>query len=395
MKRLVALAFAAVLFMGVGTAGASTKTINVSDFTGAASSHAVKIDIGNISLTVGGGQSNAAYQMFGDQLRNIRADAASTGLVIPGVMDSKVACVPPKLTDSLVGLATPASLAPLLSAQLAMASCGVSVKQLPTANHKAGLLDAAITLTPDIVGDTSAVDSVLSTVQGQLGALPADVRAKASNVISAIKARLASDPVLEIQVAPNSGVVTSTKDGLTSVSPGTAVTLSVLGGVLQIQIAVADATAQIVNGVPQATADAGFVHIKALDITNSGAPLIDQTISIPQDISLLQGTPLALNVVTTRGTTSTTCDGSLAGFNACARGTADAVSLRLLSAPLPTIGVSLVHAQALAAEKVGTHTDASSPSLPRTGAAAGMTVLAGLALAGGALVVRRYVIRVR
>ncbi len=388
--KLVAAAFAAVLFLGAGSAGAAT---NISDFTGAASSHAVKIDIGNISLTVGGGQSNAAYRLVGDQLRNIRADAQSTGLVIPGVIDSKVACVPPKLTDSLVALATPKSLEPLLTAKLGLASCGVSVSQLPTADHKAGLLDAAIRLTPDLVGDTSAVDSVLNTLQGQLGALPADIRAKADNAISAIKAKLASSPVLEIQVAPNSGVVTSTKQGLSSASPGTAVTLSLLGGVVRIDIAVADATASIVNGVPQATAAAGFVHIKALDITNGNAPLIDQTISIPQDISLLQGTPLALNVVTTRGTTSTTCDGSLSGFKACARGTADAVSLRMLAAPLPTIGVSLVHAQSLAALKLDSQTSTSSPSLPRTGAAAGVTVLVGLVLAGGALLVRRFVTR--
>jgi LPXTG-motif cell wall-anchored protein len=391
-RRLIAALFAAAMVFAAGPAGAATKTTKISDFTGAASSHAVKIDIGNISLTVGGGQSNAAFQLAGGTLRNVRADANSTGLVIPGLIDSKVACVPPKLTDSLVALTTPASLEPLLSAKLAMASCGISVKQLPTAGHKAGLLDAAIRLTPDIVGDTSAVDSVLSTVQGQLGALPADVRSKADSVISAIKARLASDPVLEVQVAPNSGIVTSTKQGLSSASPGSAVTLSVLGGVLQIQIAVADATAQIVNGVPSATAAAGFVRIKALDITNANAPLIDQTISIPEDISLLQGTPLALNVVTTRGTTSTTCDGSLSGFSACARGTADAVSLRMLAAPLPTIGVSLVHAQSLAAVKLSSQTsNTSEPKLPRTGAAAGVTVLAGLTLAGGALVLRRRV----
>jgi len=392
--RIVAAAFAAVLFLGVGTAGASTKTVNVSDFTGAASSHAVKIDIGNISLLVGGGQSNAAYQLVGSSIKNIRADAKSTGLVVPGLVDSKVACVPPKLTDSIVGLTTPASLEPLITAKLGMASCGVSVKQLPTADHKAGLVEAAIRLTPDIVGDASAVDSVLNTVQGALGSLPADVRAQANNVISAIKAKLASSPVLEIQVAPNSGIVTSTKEGLSSASPGTAVTLNLLGGVVRIDLAVADTTAKIVNGVPQATAAAGLVRVRALDILNNNAPLIDQTVSIPQDISLLQGTPLALNVVTTRGTTSTVCDGALSGFKACARGTADAVSLRMLAAPLPTIGVSLVHAQSLAAMKVGSQTtNTSEPRLPRTGAAAGATVLVGLVLAGGALVVRRLVMR--
>src|SRR4029077_1202374 len=174
----------------------------------------------------------------------------------------------------------------------------------------------------------------------QLSALPADVRDRANNVISAIKARLPSHPVLEIQIAPNSGIVTSTKEGLESASPGTAVSLSLLGGVVRIDIAVADATARIVNGQPQAPAAARFVHIKALDITSANqAPLIDQTISIPQSVDLLQGTPLAISLVTTRGTTSTLCDGAVSGFDACAKGVADAVSLRMLAAPLPTIGV--------------------------------------------------------
>src|SRR5690242_11568106 len=54
-RRLVAAAFAAAVVLTTGTAGAATKQI--SDFTGAASSHAVRISIGNISLTVGGGES--------------------------------------------------------------------------------------------------------------------------------------------------------------------------------------------------------------------------------------------------------------------------------------------------------------------------------------------------
>jgi len=399
MSKLVAACFAAVLILGTGTAGAAAKTQHVSDFTGAASSHAVRITVGNIEITVGGGQSNAAYQSVDGStvtIRNVRADAHSNGLVIPGVIDSHVACVPPKLTDSLVALTTPASLAPILTAKLGAADCAISVANLPHANHSAGEVDAAITLTQSLVGDVSAVDSVLGTIQDQLGSLPAEVRTQANSVIDAIKARLASNPLLTIHVAPNSGVVTSTATGISSVSPGTAVSLDLLGGVIQIQIAVAEAAAKIVNGVPQATAKVALVHLKALNILtpDPNDALIDQNISAPQNLSILQGTPLATSIATERGTTSTLCDGPVKGFSACASSVADAVALRMLASPLPTIGVDLVHTQVLAATKLGTHTtNTSSPSLPRTGAAAGATVLAGLVLAGGALLARRFVVR--
>jgi LPXTG-motif cell wall-anchored protein len=394
MSRAIAAVCAAlfVLSTGVGTAGAAQ---NLSDFTGAASSHAVRITVGDLELTVGGGASNAAYQRVAAQtvqIRNRRADAKANGIVIPGLANAQVACVPPKLTDSLAALTTPASLAPILTAKLGSTDCAVSIANLPTANHSSGEIDAAITLTQTLVKDVPAVNSVLDTVQSQIGALPQPVRDRASNVISSIKQKLASDPVLDIKVAPNKGIVGSTADGIAAASPGRAVTLSLLGGVIQIEIAVADATAAIVNGKPTATADVAFVHVKALDIT-TGNSLIDQKITAPQSLSLLAGTPLATNIVTERGTTSTTCSGSIKAYSVCATGVADAVSLKLLGSPLPTIGVDLVHTQVLAAAKFGTHSDPVGTSLPRTGAGALATVVGGLALAAGALAVRRRRVR--
>jgi hypothetical protein len=394
-RKLFAAVFAAVFLVGTGTAGASTQ--NLSDFTCAAASHAVRITVGDLEITVGGGQSNAAYQRIEGSdvtIRNVRADAKSNGLLIPGVADSKVACVPPKLTDSLTALATPPSLAPILTAKLGAADCAISVKNLPKADHSAGLVDASITLTQSLVGNVDAVDSLLETVQAQLPSLPDDVQSRANNLINEIKARLASNPVLQIQVAPNSGVVSSTIAGITSSSPGTAVTLNLLGGVIQIQIAVAEATARVINGVPHATAETALVHLKALDITtpDPNDALIDQKISAPQSLSVLQGTPLATSIVTERGSTNTSCSGTLSAFDKCASGVADAVALRMLASPLPTIGVDLVHTQVLAAAKFDTRkTSSTTPALPKTGASG--TVLGGLLLAAGALTVRRFVVR--
>jgi LPXTG-motif cell wall-anchored protein len=390
MSRAIAV-FCAVLFVlsAAGTAGAKTTTQHITDFTGNASSHAVRITVGDLVVTVGGGTSNAAYQRAGD-IRNRRADAKGNGIVIPGLADTRVACVPPKLTDSLVGLATPKSLEPVLTAKIDATNCAVSVANLPTASHASGEIDAAITLTQSLVGNVSAVNDVLSSVQSQLGSLPEPVRDHATNVISAIKDKLASDPVLEIKVAPNSGTVDATKSGIASASPGRAVTLSLLGGVIQIEIAVADASAAIVDGKPKASADVAFVHVKALDITTAdpGDAIIDQKITAPQNLSILSGTPLQTSITTERGVTSSTCSGGLKGFSVCSSAVADAVSLKLLAAPLPTIGVDLVHTQALAAAKFGTKTR-TDPTLPKTGAGMLATIVGGLVLAGGALAIRR------
>src|SRR5439155_13006077 len=107
-------AVCAMLFVLVSAGSAGASSQKLSDFTGAASSHAVRITVGDLELTVGGGASNAAYQRVGGQtvqIRNRRADAKANGIVIPGLANAAVACVPPKLTDSLVALTAPASLA--------------------------------------------------------------------------------------------------------------------------------------------------------------------------------------------------------------------------------------------------------------------------------------------
>src|SRR2546422_7639633 len=134
MSRAIAVV-CVVLFVlaSAGTAGARTQQL--SDFTGVASSHAVRITVGDLELTVGGGASNAAYQRVAGQtvqIRNRRADAKANGIVIPGLATAAVACVPPKLTDSLVALTTPPSLAPILTAKLGSTDCAVSVANFPT-----------------------------------------------------------------------------------------------------------------------------------------------------------------------------------------------------------------------------------------------------------------------
>jgi LPXTG-motif cell wall-anchored protein len=173
--------------------------------------------------------------------------------------------------------------------------------------------------------------------------------------------------------------------------------VDVLGGVLKLEIAVAEAAASIVDGKPTATADVAFVHVKALNILTPDPDdaLIDQRITAPQDLSILDGTPLQTSIATERGITSTACDGGLSRYSACARSTADAVALSLLAAPLPNIGVELVHTEVLAAGNFDTPAvkKTSNPVLPKTGAGVAGVVVLGLVLTFGGLGLRRRLVR--
>lgn len=374
--------------------------VNLGTFTGVAGSHAVKISIGDIDVTVGGGESRASYervQRSPVQILDKVAKADARGVFIPGLADTSASCAPPKLVDEVTALATPEALAPLLSLKAGLASCELAMGTLPKADHSAGEVLAEIRLTQSIVQNVPQLNEFLDTLQGSLAPLPEAARGQVNSVIDAIQQRLESQPLLQVRVAPNSGTVTSTTPGITSVSPGSAVVVDVLGGVLQLEIAVAETAASLVDGKPRATADVSFVRVKALNILTPDPDdaLIDQRISAPQNLSILQGTPLETSIATERGIASTACEGGLAAYDACAKGTADAVALSLLSAPLPNIGVELVHTEVLAAGNFAGPgaKKTTNPVLPKTGAGAAGVVFGGLGLAFGGFALRRRLIR--
>jgi LPXTG-motif cell wall-anchored protein len=392
--------FVGVLLVGsVLPAGGAEKELNLGSFVGAAGSHAVKISIGDLVLTVGGGESRAGYARVRRspiQILDKIAKADARGIVIPGVVNTSVSCSPPKLSDEITALETPEALEPLLSAKVGLASCALGLGSLPTADHAAGEVLAEVRLTETVVDSVPQVNEFLDTLRGALAPLPESTRGQVSSVIGAIQAQLASQPLLRISVAPNHGTVTSTTPGISSVAPGTAVTIDVLGGVLKIDIAVAEAAASIVDGKPAAAADVAFVHVKALNILTPDPDdaLIDQRITAPQDLSILDGTPLATSIATERGVTDTSCAGDLARFDACAKATADAVALSLLASPLPNIGVELVHTEVLAAGNLDDPAvKRTDPVLPKTGAGVASAMIAGLSLAFGGLGLRRRLTR--
>ncbi len=393
---------AGVVLVGssVMPAGSAEPSKNLGSFVGAAGSHALKITIGDIELFVGGGESRAGYARVRHspiQILDKVAKANARGVVIPGLADTGVACAPPTLSDEEAAISTPEALAPLLTAKVGLASCNLTLGSLPKADHAAGEVLAEIHLTDTVVNSVPDVNSFLGTLEGVLTPLPESLRGQVSSVIDAIQSKLSSAPLVRISVAPNHGTVTSTTPGITSVAPGTAVTIDVLGGVLKVEIALAKAVASLSDGKPEAVADVGLVHIRALNILtpDSDDALIDQTITAPQDFSILQGTPLATSIATERGITDTTCAGDLARFDACAKSTADAVALNLLAAPLPNVGVELVHTEVLAAGNFqgpgATKTD--KPVLPRTGAGVATAVIGGLGLAVGGFGLRRRLVR--
>jgi LPXTG-motif cell wall-anchored protein len=397
--KFITALFAAGLLLGTGAApaGSAEQTSkNLGTFVGAAGSHALKVTIGDIELLVGGGESRASYNRTRNspiRINEPTAQANARGIFIPGLADTQVSCAPPKLTDEVTSLATPQALEPLLSAKVGLASCSLAgMSELPVAKHGAGEVVADVNLTETLVDSVPQVNEFLGTLQGQLAPLPQGVRDQANNAIDAIQTKLESEPVLQIRLAPTSGNVTSTKPGISSVAPGSAVVVDVLGGVLQIEIAVAEAAASIADGNPAASADVAFVHVKALNILtpDPNDALIDQRITAPQDLTLLQGTPLETGIATERGETSTSCGGALARYDACATGVADAVALNLLRAPLPTINLELVHTEVLAAGNLkAPAVERNQPVLPKTGASATGAVVGGMALAFGGFTLRR------
>lgn len=316
------------------------------------------------------------------------ATATSKGIVIPGLATGEAACSSAKLAQDVVALATPDELEPAIVAKVGSASCKVSVSGLPNALHSSGEIAVDLTLTRSLVQNVPQLKQALDDIQDGLASLPAPVSEPVNNAIDAIQDELDAHPVLSIRVAPNRGTVDSSDGGISSAAPGVAVSISVLGGIVELEIGIAKTAASVLDGTPSASADVAFVKIKALNITtpDQSDAIIDQEIAAPADLSLLAGTPLATDIVTNRGTTSTTCPAD-SGFTTCASAVGDALSLRTLAAPLPTLSVDLVHAEAQAAARFTKV--AAAPVLPATGPWAAGTVLGGLGLAASALLVRR------
>lgn len=395
-KRLIAASVVGVALTAwsMVPAGGAEK-VNLGSFVGAAGSHAVKVSIGDLVFTVGGGESRAGYervQRSPVQILDKVAKATARGVVIPGIADTTVSCAPPKLADEVIALSTPDALKPLVALDVGMATCALAMGDLPKADHGAGEVLASVHLTDSVVSSVPQVNEFLNTLQGALEPLPEGLRGEVNTVIDALQERLDSQPLVEIRVAPNRGSVTSTNAGIASVAPGSAVVIDVLGGVLRIEIAVAEASASLADGRPSASADVSFIRVKALNLLTPepNDALIDQRISAPQSLHLLQGTPLETRIDTERGVTSTSCEGSLSSYSACAKGTADAVALSLLTSPLPNIGVELVHTEVLAAGNLGGPAKAKgTPVLPKTGAGAAGVVVMGAVLATGGFALRR------
>src|SRR5688572_16008646 len=157
-------------------AGGAENKVNLGSFVGQAGSHAVRISIGDIDLTVGGGESNAGYKRSQNspvKLLDQLAKATSRGVVIPGLADSQVSCEPPKMADEVTALSAPEVLEPLLSLDLGMATCALGgMKDLPKAEHTAGEVLAEIRLTDTVVDSVPQLNEFLNTLQGSLTPLP-------------------------------------------------------------------------------------------------------------------------------------------------------------------------------------------------------------------------------
>lgn len=322
-------------------------------------------------------------------IRGQDASATARGLVLPGLAAAEAVCSASKLVDDVTGISIPDALAPIVSGTIASASCRVDLDGLPDAANSSGEIALDLNLTKTLVDSSTDLNDALDTIQEGLGSLPPEVSGPVNNAIDAIRDELDSHPLVSIRIAPTRGFVDADDAGIDSGAPGVAVRITVLGGLLEIEVGLARTAAEITDGVPEAVAETAFVRVKALNVTTADPDdaIISEEIAAPQDLDLLGGTPLATSIATSRGITSTTCPPD-SGFTACASATGDAVSLRTLADPLPTVSVELMHSESLAAARFTKV--AAAPVLPATGAVAGSTALAGLGLAVGALLIRRW-----
>lgn len=335
-----------------------------------------------------------------------RAASTSRGLLLipaSSVDCSEIPAGETSIRKRATGLSTPAQLDPPVMAHIAATRCEADIAGLPVATHGADEASVALTLTETLV-DATDLNTFLDQVQAALP-LPADV----DNAVDALQENVESQPVMTITVAPNDGTVRSTETGIASTASGATITVSVLGGLLEIQIGVGAASAAI-DGSPRAAADVSFVRVRAHNVFTSDPSdaLIDQSIQAPNDLELFAGTPLETRIATDRATTAETCDSILAGDavdpglvertgltlspgHDCAAARSDGLSVRLLADPFPTIGIDLVRSQALAVRSTATAED--RPELPLTGPESAATVAAGTGLAGAALLTRRWLLR--
>ncbi|MGH7858614.1 MAG: hypothetical protein ACREQY_14920, partial [Candidatus Binatia bacterium] len=225
----------------------------------------------------------------GDPLIAIRgqdASATAKGLVIPGLAVGEAVCSASNLADEVTGIPIPEELAQIVSGNIASASCRVGLGGLPEALNSSGEIALDLNLTKTLVESSPELNDALDQIQAGLGSLPPAVSGPVNGAIDAIRDELDSHPLVTIRVAPNRGLVDAEDEGIESQAPGTAVKISVLGGLLEIEIGIARTAASVLDGKPEAVADTAFVKIKAINVlaTDPKEATISQEIAAPQDL---------------------------------------------------------------------------------------------------------------
>lgn len=335
-----------------------------------------------------------------DELGDLGVSSSAAGLLLPGAGGAQgdAACDTETTEDSGLGGSLPEGLEPVITGDIGIASCQTSSDRFPFAKHASGEANLAVTLTQTLVDD-DRLSQGLDEIQAGLGQLPAELSDPVNNVIDAIRAELSAHPLATIDVAPNSGELVASEEGIVGTAGAVAVDLNVLGGILEIQIGTADTQASILNETPAASASAGNVTVcvKALNILQPGEdPIIDrcleQDLTTGEPVTILEGTPLQ----TTIGVLSATekapsCEVGGDGIKTCqASAQAAALSLSLLEGEqLPTISVDLAGAGTQVVASFETANTQSFLPLARTGAANLPTIFAGSGLIALAALVRR------
>ena len=330
----------------------------------------------------------------GDQLAGQSANADSAGLIIPNLAQGTASCEG-TAQQSATGLSIPDPLTAVLAGDLGIASCDTVGSGFPSVTHGSGEADLAVTLNNTLIDNVPLLNDALDTIQDQLAPL-GPTADPVNSAIDAIQAELTAEPLLTISVAPSGGAIVGSGEGFDTDAQSVAVTLSVLGGILEVTVGTAEVEAAILDRA--ATADAGstFASVRALNILTPDPDdtLIDQEIQGPsQDLPILEGTLLeSLIRIGAQDTAITNCPAS-GGGSCSALASASTLSIDLFrgaSSALPNIQIELAAASAEVGAVFAAQANLPDlPVLPRTGAAALPTLFLGGGLVGLAAIVRR------
>lgn len=343
-----------------------------------------------------------ALAQLGDA--NPQGRSKATGVLIPNLAKAEANCDATSsgaqaAEESKVGLTIPVALNPVIAGDIAYANCSITRanarggEDFPQLRQESGEARLDVKLNQTLVSNVPAVNQVLDTLAG---AAPEPVK----NAVRVIRENLNAAPIVKARVAPGTGTIQNSINGVVSTSETGDVVIDVLNGLAVIKVGRAKAFAAALKDRADASAECALVEAKVLNLLTPDPNdfLADVAVPCPsQRVELLGGLPApigdALKITIEAGKkdpvtpTSPPCI-PVAGGNQCtASAEAKVLSINMFNSPLIPITLELANANAFAQARPPIA--GGGPVLPLTGAMPFATMASGITLVGAGLWLRR------